>query len=303
MSPDLPADLRLALDRLVDGRPRGDIARRATAISDTYRGGGGSDVIRGPDDALAYALARLPATYAAIAAVLSALDDVLPDFAPSTLLDVGAGPGTAAFAAAQRYGALQRVTLLDHNPHLRDLGLTLLAASDRAALRAAVYDRGEAAACLATKPLADLAPADLVLASYVIGEIAADRLPAAADAHVAAPCPHEHPCPIVAPDWCHFVQRLNRSRAHRHAKAAELAYEDEKFAYVVLARAKPALAFAARVLAPPHVGKVAVTARLCRQDGTIAVETAPRRDRAAYKAAKGWRWGDALTRAPGEPDR
>ena len=338
MSPDLPADLRLALDRLVDGRPRGDIARRATAISDTYRGGGGSDVIRGPDDALAYALARLPATYAAIAAVLSALDDVLPDFAPSTLLDVGAGPGTAAFAAAQRYGALQRVTLLDHNPHLRDLGLTLLAASDRAALRAAVYDRGEAAAGPATNALADLAPADLVLASYVIGEIGADRLAAFADAlwshaesilvvvepgttagfnriaalrahliaagaHVAAPCPHERPCPIVAPDWCHFVQRLNRSRAHRHVKAAELSYEDEKFAYVVLAREKPARAFDARVLAPPDVSKVAVTARLCRQDGAIATATAPRRDRAAYKAAKGWRWGDALTRAPGEPDR
>lgn len=333
MSPDLPADLRLALDRLVEGRPRGDIARRATAISQAYRGGSGSDVIESRDDALAYVLARLPATYAAMAAVLSALGEVLPDFVPQTLLDVGSGPGTAAFAAAHRYGSLQRVTLLDHNPHLRDLGLTLLAASDRAALCAAVYDRGEASARLAAQ-----APADLVLASYLIGEISADRLPALADAlwsragsvlvviepgtpagfgrvaalrahligegaRVAAPCPHDRPCPIVAPDWCHFTQRLNRSRAHRHIKAAELSYEDEKFAYVVLTRGKPARAFDARVLAAPHVGKVAVTAKLCRQDGSIATDTADRRNREAYKASKGWRWGDALGVRPVDRER
>lgn len=332
MSPDLPADLRLALDHLVEGRPRGDIARRAGAISDAYRSGGGSDVIHGPDDALAYALARLPATYAAVAAVLSALDDVRPDFAPTTLLDVGSGPGTAAFAAAQRYASLQRVTLLDHNAHLRDLGLALLAASERAALSQANYQRGEAAAHLAAQ-----APADLVVASYVIGEIGADRLPAFADAlwshaagvlvvvepgtpagftrvaalrthliasgaHVVAPCPHDRPCPIIAPDWCHFVQRLNRSRAHRHVKGAELSYEDEKFAYVVLARDKPARAVDARVLSLPDVGKVAVTAKLCRRDGTIATATVPRRDRDAYKAGKRWRWGDAISRAPGAPD-
>ena len=72
--------------------------------------------------------------------------EALPEFAPRTLLDVGAGPGTASFAAAHRYGSLQQITLRDHNPHLRELGLTLLAASDRAALREAAYDRGEASA-------------------------------------------------------------------------------------------------------------------------------------------------------------
>ena len=45
----------------------------------------------------------------------------------------------------------------------------------------------------------------------------------AAGAHVAAPCPHDGKCPLAAPDWCHFTQRLPRSRAHKQVKGAELA--------------------------------------------------------------------------------
>ena len=81
----------------------------------------------------------------------------------------------------------------------------------------------------------------------------------AAGANVAAPCPHDGKCPLVSPDWCHFTQRLQRSRAHKQVKGAELPYEDEKFAYVALTRA-PFAARPSRVLAQPAVSKVEVTA-------------------------------------------
>src|SRR5258708_26338555 len=96
-------------------------------------------------------------------------------------------------------------------------------------------------------------PADLVVASYAAGEIAEGKLPRfaqllwaatagalviiepgtptgygrilrvrseliAAGARVAAPCPHERECPLHPPDWCHFAQRLPRSRDHLHIK-------------------------------------------------------------------------------------
>ena len=51
-------------------------------ISQTYRDGGGSGAIRSETDALAYALARMPATYAAVTASLNALREITPDFAP-----------------------------------------------------------------------------------------------------------------------------------------------------------------------------------------------------------------------------
>jgi ribosomal protein RSM22 (predicted rRNA methylase) len=113
-------------------------------------------------------------------------------------------------------------------------------------------------------------------------------------AHVVCPCPNDAACPIVAPDWCHFSQRLNRSRDHRQVKGAALSFEDEKFSYVVLARDAPAR-IDARVLAHPAVTKAAVTAKLCVAEG-IVTETTARRDRAAYRLRKGWRWGDAVIR-------
>src|ERR1700749_3583102 len=100
-SPDLPAELKAALDARLHGLSRNDAAERAAAISRTYRGGGNSAAIRTETDALAYALARMPATYAAVTASLNALGELRPDFAPLDVLDIGAGPGTATLATAE----------------------------------------------------------------------------------------------------------------------------------------------------------------------------------------------------------
>ncbi|QPF86348.1 SAM-dependent methyltransferase [Bradyrhizobium genosp. L] len=319
-SPDLPAELRAALNAKIDGLSRSDAASRAAVISQTYREGGGSGTIRTETDALAYALARMPATYAAVVASLNALTKIRPDFAPSSLLDVGAGPGTATWAAAQAFSSLQRFTLLDANSALRTLATALFRDSTR--LGDTTYDLGQARALL------DKAgPADLVIASYMIGELGdAERMalaeslwsrttdtllvvepgtPAgyariislrarliAAGAHVAAPCPHDGACPLLAPDWCHFSQRLQRSRAHKQVKGAELPFEDERFAYVALSRA-PQAARPSRVLAQPDDGKVEIAAKLCTPEG-VAVTKVPRRAKADYALARRWRWGDAI---------
>ena len=125
-SPDLPAELKAALDAKLRGFSRSDAADRAASISKTYRDGGGSGAIRTETDALAYALARMPATYAAVTASLNALCEIRPDFAPTSLLDVGAGPGTATWAAAEAFPSLQGFALLDANDALRTLALDLV---------------------------------------------------------------------------------------------------------------------------------------------------------------------------------
>src|SRR6476661_8919856 len=295
-APDLPAELKAALDARLQGLSRNDAAERASLISQTYRDGGGSSAIRSEADALAYALARMPATYAAMSASLNALHEIRPDLAPTSL------------------------ALLDSNSALRALALDL--AGDRTRLRKITYQLGEARAALA-----DSEAVDLVIASYMIGEIgdaertalaelmwaktrdtllivepgtpagygriiALRRQLIAAGANVAAPCPHDRECPLPAPDWCHFTQRLPRSRAHKHLKSAELPYEDEKFSYVALTRA-PVAQHPARVLAQPVVTKIAVTARLCTDRGILNLVT-PRRQKPAYQRFRKIAWGDAI---------
>lgn len=320
ISPNLPAELQAALTREAEGLSRADAAQRADAISQTYRSGGGSGRIRTSADALAYALARMPGTYAAIAASLNALMEISPDFAPRSLLDVGAGPGTATWAASEAFASLEAFTLLDANAALRDLATELVTSQPR--LETLRYNSGDA-----RKALADASEADLVVASYVINELSESERAALADtmwaktrdmlllvepgtpagyshimslrerlipkgAHVIAPCPHDAACPLIAPDWCHFTQRLQRSRAHKHLKGADLPYEDEKFSYVILSRTAPAQR-PSRVLAQPLVTKIAVTAKICAVDGIKAMSV-PHRDKAAYKRAKKWNWGDAI---------
>jgi ribosomal protein RSM22 (predicted rRNA methylase) len=166
--PDLPPDLKAALDRLAHGVSRKALGERAAAQSRTYRAGGGSQRINASDDALAYAFTRLPATYAAVAAVFNAMRDTLPAFAPRAMLDVGAGPGTAVFGAVQAFESLARIRLIDANAGLRNLALTLMADADNPALRQAAegqsYRLGDAVALLA-----DAERADLVTASYAAG--------------------------------------------------------------------------------------------------------------------------------------
>ena len=87
-----------------------------------------------------------------------------PDFAPKSLLDVGAGPGTASWAAAEAFSSLQSFTLLDANtPCARWRWISAAAAAACATWH---YRRGEARAALA-----EADAADLVVASYMIGEI------------------------------------------------------------------------------------------------------------------------------------
>src|SRR5271154_5489653 len=130
-APDLPAELKAALDARLQGLSRIDTAERAALISQTYRDGGNSRAIRSETDALAYALARMPATYAAVTASLNALCEITPHFAPASLLDVGAGPGTATWAAAEAFPSLTEFTLLDANSTLRALALDLFHNSSR----------------------------------------------------------------------------------------------------------------------------------------------------------------------------
>jgi ribosomal protein RSM22 (predicted rRNA methylase) len=116
----------------------------------------------------------------------------------------------------------------------------------------------------------------------------------AAGARMVAPCPGAYACPIAAPAWCHFAERLPRSRAHMRAKDASVPFEDEKFSYVAVAREGIGIApIEARIIAPPHTAKPGTRLRVCTPSG-LADRVVLKRDKPAYKAISRKSWGDAL---------
>jgi len=324
MSPDLPAGLRAALDRALQGVPRKDLAERAARTSEAYRAGRPSaGVIREADDALAYAVTRLPATYAACAAVFAEAARMAPEFAPRALLDAGAGTAAASWAASEVWPGLSKMTWLDASPPFLALAAQF-AADGPPAMKAAEARRADL-----SSP-GPLPKADLVVASYALAEIAPDRqtsvtaelwaacegvlalvepgTPAGygriltarthlidAGAAILAPCPHEAACPLAGEDWCHFSVRLPRSRDHRLAKGAEVPFEDERFSYLLAARPGiVAMARRPRVLAPPRVGKPGIALKLCGVDGQLERRLVPKRDKPAYAIARRLGWGDTV---------
>lgn len=236
-----------------------------------------------------------------------------PGWEPRSLLDVGAGPGVAAWAAVEAWPSLEDLTLVEAEPEMVAAGRELLPDAD--------WVHGDVSNARG--------PADLVVASYVLGELrarvearlwaqATDTIafvepgtPAGfrrilearaavieAGGYTVAPCPHDLPCPLPVDDWCHFAVRLPRSKLHRRAKGVELGYEDEKFSYAVLSR-EPVPKAAARIIRQPQTRSGHVNLVTSEPDG-IHERTVSRKQGAVYKEARSAAWGEAidLGRAP-----
>jgi ribosomal protein RSM22 (predicted rRNA methylase) len=319
---ELPPLIRAAVDKALEGLPLADLQAAAGRLSERYRSETRDGLAHLSDDvsARAYLAVRMPATYAAVRASLDAVAQLRPDFQPQSLLDAGAGPGTALLAARDCWPSLSDATLIENSPSIRRWGDVLLSGLALGRIEWRASDLASDASPQARH--------DLVMLSYVLDELppatlgplidrlwasAGDTLvvvepgtPAgwsrillvrerliAAGAHLVAPCPHALACPLAAPDWCHFSRRVARSRMHRRIKSAEVPWEDEKFVYVAASR-HPPLPVAARVIAPVHVRGGTVSLKLCERTGVASQNMLSKRDGARFREARRLAWGDCV---------
>jgi ribosomal protein RSM22 (predicted rRNA methylase) len=318
---ELSAVLREAVEAALDGVPLDDLQKASDRLTQRYRSEIRDGAWHVADDlaARAYLAVRMPATYAAIRASFEATARLLPDFAPRDVLDIGAGPGTALFAARDCWSSVANAELVEANPAIRHWGERLLPLLSLESARwhaqdvtAAKTDRRHDLVVLGylldELPQAAIAPLTARLWDATAGMLIAvepgtpagwarilsvrDKL-IALGAHIAAPCPHALACPVVAPDWCHFSRRVARSRMHRRIKSADVPWEDEKFIYLAASR-EPASPPQARVIARPQLRGGTVTLTLCNSDGTRTRPLLSKRNGARYAQARRLDWGDAI---------
>jgi ribosomal protein RSM22 (predicted rRNA methylase) len=314
----LPLELRQAIDAASVGVSISDLRAAAVRLSIAYRGGRAVSPKLDDLAALAYAATRMPATFAAIRAVFHELRERCAGLRVETLLDFGAGPATTLWAASLEFSQLARVRLIERDPAMKSIGQRLLEHS-------LFGDRVEATWHTAVD--ASLPPVghDLVVIGYLLTELSEDvqrevlhlawqacrgavvvvlpgstlgfrkmlearRELVSLGASVVAPCPHENRCPLPDDDWCHFGVRLNRSSLHRRLKEGALAYEDEKYCYVIATRGAGHPA-PGRLIRRPLIADRRVTLRVCGVDG-IREQVMTRRDRTTYRRARKARWGE-----------
>jgi len=323
----LPAALRRAIEQELSNASFSTLTAAATELSDRYRQQKKTDRFITTDaHRLAYVAVRMPATFAAVSKASAQFGE---EFQPESLLDLGAGTGAAAWAAAGQFDSLRRFTLIEQDGKLIELGRRL--AAENETLRLADWR----AANLRT--LAEFDPHDLVICSYSLGEIesiaagkilnsawqatkqvlvvvepgttkgfatirAAREWLIEAGAFLVAPCPHSQACPMPTDesDWCHFPARFDRTSLHRRLKGGSLGYEDEKFSYVAAAK-HPLKPTAARVIRHPLHQPGVIQLQLCTPEGLQRLKIT-KRDKDTWKRARKVDWGDGFDRIAGQKE-
>lgn len=318
---DMPENLREALVYLTEEVSSSRLVEEARRISLRYRDRRDSQqFIQSRSEALAYAVARMPATYGAVSSALTYALRALEGWGAeiTSLLDVGAGTGAATWAADGQL-ALQKVDCVEREAMMRQIGTTIMAYGSEALQNARWIDCD-----IVSQPIPS--QGDLVIASYLLNELNVQSQAEVAEklwdcagqlllivepgtpegyrtiervrtillqrgARIIAPCPHENPCPMMEQDWCHFSCRIPRSQLHRLSKGGEAPYEDEKYAYVALARERGPLKEGGRILRHPQIAKGIVRIELCTKDG-VTWKTLSKRDGEAYKRARKAKCGD-----------
>jgi ribosomal protein RSM22 (predicted rRNA methylase) len=331
----MPAHLLEAVERETARIDRRQLLRAAAQLTEHYQAADFSTpAILTEAHRAAYLAVRMPATYAAARRALAELRLRAPYAEIGTMLDLGSGPGTALFAASEEFH-LQQATLLESDAAWLALGKRLSAQIQPPAATETQWLQQDLRSGHICKPH------DLVVISYTLGELpqaAAEALlrkawscatkflvliePGtrrgfatvntarsaliASAARIIAPCPHQRACPMaLSGDWCHFSQRVQRTSQHRQLKGGELGYEDEKFSYLVAAKAgelqpdaldgdglTPSGASPARIVRHPgkHSGHIQLS--LCTTQGEIENRTVTRSSKSAYKLARKAEWGD-----------
>ena len=321
---NLPENLREAISKELSGVSLHALSDARDELTQAYRSGvaGKRDpAMRSVSHRHAYITARMPATYAAVSRVLEEIPLQMPEVKIHSLLDLGAGPGTASWAAISELPDLQSITLIERDSDLISLGKRLAASSENTVLSSASWEPRDLGQ---DQPFV---PHDLVILSYVIGELPQEKQRALlslawkaagkalviiepgtpvgyrnilgarsfiieTDGHLIAPCPHQLKCPIEGTKtWCHFSQRVERSSEHRKSKGGILGYEDEKFSYVIGSKIE-GKHYPARVVGHPLKRSGHVCLSLCTSQGIIN-ETVSRKDGEAYRLAKKVEWGDS----------
>lgn len=309
----LSHQLQDAIESYLSTTSTKQLSEQFERLSQGYRQFKNEDLGSKKEDVDAYLVGRFPSTLAVLKAVFSKIETFLPE--TFRVIDYGCGPATTLCALNEVFLSSRfTYTGIEEKKAMLDAGKYLAQALHvKAEFLHQVVEKTELKSSY-----------DIAVASYLLNELSAldpffDKLlqhetilvvePGTPDGtnrilklrakaiekgyHVLLPCPHQLECPYKKPHWCHFYERVERTKIQRSIKHGSLGYEDEKYAYVFLSKTKLPLHNGVLV-EKPDLFPYKTTLKVCASDGSIQTQEILKKDKEQFKKAKRLSWGDFI---------
>ena len=315
----LPEELKNKLEEISNKYKEKELSKAYAGISERYmtKERIGSTLLEKEIDVIAYANARMPATYSAVYTAFEKAYKYLDDSKIKTLIDIGAGTGAATWAISS-FVNFEKLTCIEREENMINFAKALMKDTSLAIANWEKQDIIDAK--LQEK-------ADIIVASYMLNEIKEDKKieiveklwnntneilfiiePGTPEnyknimkykeylvqngGHIIAPCPHQGRCELPENDWCHFTCRVERTKIHKNIKAADSPFEDEKFIYLIVSKNEMPGA-TNRILRHPKIEKGYVDVKLCTKEG-LKEERITKSQKEMYKAVRKAAAGDEI---------
>lgn len=270
------------------------------------------------EEAIAYSVIRMPATYGAVTNSLkNTLENI--DVEINSLLDIGAGTGAGSIAVSEMLD-LKEIICVEREEAMRKLGQKIMSQGTSVQKNAKWINLDILKDEINEK-------ADLVIVSYMINELKEDdRIrvlhklidctnkilliiePGTPEGfsnikqirneainkglEILAPCSSQGKCDLKEGDWCSSSVRVQRTKTHKILKNADVPYEDEKFSYISMSKIGGEKAYS-RILRHPIVQGKMIKLKLCTNSGIEEV-TVTKKYSELYKEVKKKKVGDSI---------
>ena len=278
---------------------------------------------------MAYLGLRVPATYAQALGALRAVAEIIPFWRPTSLLDIGSGPGTATWAARSLWPELDEITCVDEDRNFISLGKQII--KDSEPLRQVTWKNRDLRLGISE----DGNSYDLIIIANVLNELtptAQEKLIGQAfnlckglliiiepgtprgSQIVSSFAQKLHKVGILLAPYIantfvedkdyylHFPQRFIRPDFQRRIRqqmreSSEMAsdWEESKYAYVAISKFPAEENYWGRTVGEPDIQKGFLEVPVLTAESITKIKVM-KRDKEAYAFAKHLKWGTPITK-------
>ena len=311
---NLPNEVWTVIEEKINSISSKELANKFRIISDRYMSKKvGESLINSDEEALAYAVSRMPATFCAINDAVRHSLEIISSINFESMLDVGSGTGSATLAVLNNC-SIKHIRCIEREKYMSNLAKSVLPSEN------VVWYDEDVTKIDSKKDF----KSDLVISAYMINELSDNDLYEVVDflwnntkkvliivdpgtpddyvrmmavrkyliekgAKIIAPCLTNKPCKLDKNDWCAFTTRVERNKLQKLVKDADVPYEDEKYTYLVFSR-EDVLDFdfqnRARVIREPQVTQNYIDLKVCKNDGAIVSKKITKSNKEQFKIAK-----------------